>query len=178
MKPDADEIQNWEKTFLREQGKEVHAKRLARGLSIQELSRMIGVHRNTITAIEQGKHDYSSLISINLLCALGPRTVQITKNAELLELATESANIENMRDILKMNASKKILILGKQLRQFRRSRSLTLGEAASHCRLHPNSLWNLEQGLVIPSMFNLHRIYYCIGVQKLAACYDCLQLIG
>ncbi|TCW61868.1 helix-turn-helix transcriptional regulator [Treponema sp. J25] len=55
------EIQRWKQSFLIEQGKEVHKKRLARGLSIQELSRMIGVHRNTITAIEQGKHDYSSM---------------------------------------------------------------------------------------------------------------------
>lgn len=178
MKPDLNEINNWKSAFLVEQGKEVQSKRLARDLSILELSRMIGVHRNTITAIEQGKHDYSSLISTNLFSALGARAVYITRNAELLELAADSATFEQTRDIIKMRPANQIMIIGKQIRQYRHSQNLTLAEAAAHCGLHPNSLWNLEHGLVVPSMFTLHRLYYCMGVQKLTACYDSLQLLG
>lgn len=176
--PDLNDIQHWKKTFLIEQGKEVRTRRHERELSVLELSRLIGVHRNTITAIEQGKHDYSSIIGINLFSALGARAVYITRNADLLELAADSVSLEQTRDIIKMRPANQIMIIGKQIRQYRHSRGLTLKEAAAHCGLHPNSLWNLEHALVVPSMFTLHRIYYCMGVQKLTACYDSLQLIG
>ncbi|MEJ5189259.1 MAG: helix-turn-helix transcriptional regulator [Breznakiellaceae bacterium] len=104
--------------------------------------------------------------------------MHITRNAELLEIGADSFSIEQVRDIIKMRPSNQIMIIGKQIRSFRKSRGFTLVETATRCGLHPNSLWNLERGLVIPTMFNLHRIYYSMGVKKLTACYDCLQLIG
>lgn len=54
--------EKWRKQYLKDQGNELRTKRLTRGFSLQDLARQLGIHRNTLSAIEGGRHDYLSFI--------------------------------------------------------------------------------------------------------------------
>ncbi|MFZ5368776.1 MAG: helix-turn-helix domain-containing protein [Spirochaetota bacterium] len=176
MRSASESIKVWQKQYLTAQGNEFRQKRINRGLSMQDVCTTIGVHRNTLRAIEAGLHDYSVMSGANLFSCLGVKTVIISENLDILELWDNPSGIEQSKDILRMSDASQILRCGKEIRQFRLSHGYTIKALASCCGLHPNTLWNIEQGLVLFSMFTLHRIYYCMGVSRVTATYNRLIL--
>lgn len=143
---------------------------------MQDVCTTIGVHRNTLRAIEAGLHDYSAISGGKLFSCLGVKTVSITEKLDMLELWDYSIDIEQTRDILRMSDANQALICGEEMKKFRIAHGYTIKALASCCDLHPNTLWNIEQGLVLYSMFTLHRIYYCMGVSRVTATYNRLIL--
>lgn len=102
--------------------------------------------------------------------------VCITQYVDVLELSENNLIIEQTKDILKMSPANQIFIMGQQIRTFRQNQGLCLRELGNRCGLHSNTIWNIEQGLVVPTMFTLHRICYCLGVKKLTARFNSITL--
>lgn len=151
--------------YLAAMGRETQRARAQRGLSRGELARLACVHENTVGVLERGTHDLNSSTRCRILAALGTRSLVIEDGWDRIELGGEQESFQRS-DILTMQDASVVLIIGSKIRAARMAHGATLEEAAAAGGMHPNTLWNIESGLVSPQSHTLHRLYRALRVYR------------
>jgi len=156
-------------------GEELRRARLERGLSREELAECSRVHVNTIGAIERGDHDVNSSTKCWILAAIGCKSLVIRDGVDMIVLHDGPAAFPRS-DIQAMPDARIVGIIGQAIRDRREGLGYTLLEAAERAAVHPNTLWNIERGLVSATGLHLHRIFITLGVSIVTPSPENLEL--
>jgi Predicted transcriptional regulator len=153
-------------SILRDSGSAAAEIRRREALSQADLAELTGLHVNTIANFERGLSDPSllavSLIYIYLRCP----GVSVDESGCYVPLEPRSDCMAPLfsRELisLPMMAS----IIGARVRERRLAMDLCIAETAKEIGIHPNTLWNLEKGLVAPSVSTSLRLYRRLGITR------------
>ncbi len=154
--------------FLESFSKTLQTCRSFHNFSITDLALRSGIHRNSISSIENQNHDASSITCARLCFALNVQKIEISKDSAitlhpkpLADSRQEPASIPYNAHIMER--------AGKAICARRESCGLSQEELAVSAGIHKNTLWAIERGLTVPSNYNLFSIYYSLGVRLLEA---------
>jgi len=136
------------------------------GFSREELAERAGIHPNTVAVAERGERDLNTITQTRLFAALGCREVRLCDGCLDLSFAEQFCC---RADILALDEPYIIRCIGEMVRRKRLALDLTLEDLASLTGLHLNSLWNCENGLVIPKGNTLVRLYQALGIRGVEA---------
>lgn len=142
-------------------------------LSREKLAEMTGLHPNTIAIAERGERDLNTITQTRIFAALGVREVRLSDGC--LDLTFGEKPLIR-QDLLELSSPFVIRCIGEFIRHRRIELELTLEEMSVLSGLHMNSLWNCENGLVIPQGNTLVRIYQSLEISHLGACSRGLDL--
>jgi transcriptional regulator with XRE-family HTH domain len=161
--------------MLRDAGAMIASIRKAEGLSQAELAAAAALHYNTVSNVEQGASDTSllvfSLILVRLRCPglavdeAGFRPLPPLSRAEPEPLPPSM-----------LGQSTIVSVIGSRLRSRRLDLGLSQGELSGEAGIHLNTLWNLEKGLVAPSVSTMYRLYRALGILKVESSSGELRL--
>lgn len=65
---------------------------------------------------------------------------------------------------------------GAMIASMRKAEGLSQGELSGEAGIHLNTLWNLEKGLVAPSVSTMYRLYRALGILKVESSSGELRL--
>jgi len=162
-------------TYCFDLGKELYRIRKNQGLSIEKLSEITKLHSNTISCVERGLNDIKLVTNARLMAALGSSSFYI-KETTFKYIIDDNANESNCNDVLNLPGNLIVLMTGNAIRKERIRKGLKLNELSIITGLHSNTIWNIENGLVEPTLFNLFRIHKALKLIKLSASVDGLNI--
>lgn len=154
-------------------GAAIREKRRSEGMSQEDLAHLAGLYRNVVGNIERGEVD-PALSSLNymyvcLQCAAVRFDVEVIlpwpREVWPVVAATEFTPARMMR------------MIGAAVRQRRKELGCSLKELATSAGIHPNTIWNVERGLVDPSLTVTYRLYKGLGVQVVTADSERVHLL-
>jgi transcriptional regulator with XRE-family HTH domain len=150
--------------MLRGSGAALAAIRVSIGLSQPELAELTGLHVNTVSNIERGIGDASSLalslIQVHLRCG----GVTIAPEGFLPIPPRDESPAYPFPNLLTYPAAM-VGIMGERVRERRLSLGLSQAELAAATGLHVNTVWGFERGIVIPSSSSLWLLYRGLGIR-------------
>jgi transcriptional regulator with XRE-family HTH domain len=156
---------NYSTELLANVGAAIREKRRDLGLSQEELARLAGLHRNAIGKIERGEVD-PALTSLNHIYPnLGCVAVRFDVDVILPWPLAGGLPITPGE----FSPARMMRMIGAAVRERRRALGCSLKELAAHAGIHPNTIWNVERGLVDPSLTITQRLYRGLGVQVVTA---------
>jgi len=164
------------KDYLGALGEEIHRIRRLQGFSIEKLSDLAGLHPNTVAGLEHGKTDISLVTNARIMAALGCTRFRIDVEAFSFDVR-ELQDLMSRQKILSLPASLIVHMTGTTIAAERKKRHLTLEDLSDLSGIHRNTLWNIEKGLVNPSLFHLYKIHKSLTFQWLEATHDGLQIL-
>ncbi len=147
--------------YLLSFAEEIRKARRYAGYSREKLAEQAGVHPNTIALAERAERDLNIISQTRILAALGCRKVSLCDGCLDLTFSEEWCERD---DLLALNDSFIISCIGETLRRKRNALGMTLEDLSSKTHLHINSLWNSENGLVIPKGNTLFKLYDALGI--------------
>jgi transcriptional regulator with XRE-family HTH domain len=164
------------KAMLRSSGSAIASIRKAEGYSQAQLAELTGVHPNTVANIERGLVDPSVMclnyIYIQLRClGIDVRDGGFSPIAPLPD--DPSLPFPNLANI---SPGDMISVMGNRVVERRKAMGLSLKDLAGEAGVHPNTLWNFENGLVIPSASTIYSVYKALGVEQVLGCGDGIML--
>jgi len=132
------------------------------------LAERSGIHRNSISAIENHKHDASSITCAMLCFALNIQQVELQKNGAIRLIPAPMQR--EQRELAKIPQHAYIMErIGNAICCKREAGGLSQEELAVSAGIHKNTLWSIERGLTVPINSHLFSIYYSLGVTLLKA---------
>ena len=156
-----------DRRLLELNGREIRRVREYRGYSRETLAGLCGLHVNTLGSIERGERDVSSISQTWIFAALGCRAIRVHPHYD--EILPDDSPSFVRQDILSMREPLIARMVGDFIRENRQARDLDLSITAEKAGIHPNTLWNIEKGLVIAAGANLHRIYLALDLETIIA---------
>jgi len=162
--------------YLEVMGEEIHRIRKLQGISIEKLSDLTGLHPNTIAGAEHGKTDISLVTNARIMAALGCTRFRVGECAFSFEIR-ELNDFTALRKVLDLPASLIVHMTGKTITGGRKKGSLSLEELSDLSGIHRNTLWNIEKGLVNPSLFHLYKIHRSLSFRWMEATHEGLQVL-
>ncbi len=154
------------KDYLLSFASDVRRIRREYGFSCEELAERAGIHPNTVAVAERAERDLNTITQTRIFAALGCREVRLSNRYLDLSFSEEFCA---RSDLLALDEPFIIRCIGETVRKKRQSSGLTLQEVSNLTCLHINSLWNCENGLVIPKEYTLVRLYNALGIQSVEA---------
>jgi len=142
---------------LEHTGRVLEGLRKVRGLSREEAAELAGLHPNTIKRVESGCLEASTLVVTMFCAALGCGKVEITSEGFVPSLDGADARERACR-IRMMPPARIAWRTGESVAALRADLGLGLRSFADRAGVHYNTVWNLERGLVVPSILTLFRI--------------------
>jgi transcriptional regulator with XRE-family HTH domain len=155
-------------------GREMAAVRRARGLSQAALAEATGLSPNTIGNLERGALDPTVVVVALVQVHLGVVGQELTGRLRPILSAFPPAALPFPNLVQRPPAI--VLTIAAAIRSRRRARGLTLQELAAASGLHVNTLWNLERGLVAPTLSTMFRVYRALGVKRVVGTPDGIAL--
>lgn len=137
-------------------------------LSQEELAERAVVHPNTIGVAERAERDLNILTQTRILAALGCQDIHIQGDTYSIRFGEMFPSSVRM-DIMALKDAQIIQSIGQSIRIRRIELGYTLEDVAMLSGLHLNSVWNCEQGLVIPDGSTIFRLYRALKVSRLVA---------
>jgi transcriptional regulator with XRE-family HTH domain len=161
--------------MLRDAGAMIASMRRAEGLSQAELAVAASVHYNTVSNVEQGAADPSLLVFSLILVRLRCPGLAIDE-AGFRPLAPLSRAGPEPLPPAMLGQSTIVSVIGSRVRSRRLDLGLSQGELSGEAGIHLNTLWNLEKGLVAPSVSTMYRLYRSLGIIKVESSSGELRL--
>jgi transcriptional regulator with XRE-family HTH domain len=158
-------------------GKELRRIRKLQGVSVERLAESTGLHENTIGCIERGRNDIKLVSNARIMAALGCESFDIGET-------TFSFTVEALADypergsVLGLHASSIVYMTGRTIRERRIAEGVTILRLSERTGIHYNTIWNIENGLVEATLFNLYRIHKSLSVLSLKGTAKGLQIVG
>ncbi len=152
--------------YLSSFGSDIRRIRRYQGISLEGLAERAGVHPNTIAVAERAERDLNIISQTRIFAALGCKEVRICEGYLDLSFSEECST---RGDLLGLDVSFIIRCIGENVRMKRIELGLTLEELSSITGIHLNSLWNCENGLVVPKGHTLVRLYQALGINCVKA---------
>jgi len=158
-------------------GKEYRRIRKLQGVSVERLAESTGLHQNTIGCIERGSNDIKLVSNARIMAALGCESFDIGETTFSFNIE-ELADYPGRADVLRLPASSIVYMTGRTIRERRTARGITILELSDSVGIHHNTLWNIENGLVEATLYNLYRIHKGLSVLSLKGTARGLQILG
>ncbi len=152
--------------FLRAMGSEIRQARLTRGLSREQLADRTGLHLNTIGIAERGDRDISCLAATRILLALGCIQLRFSSSG-IVPILAENPSSTFCRQLQALPPPVVASRIGEAIRIRRTAFGLSIKKTAEGAGLHPNTLWNIEQGLIMPNALSLFQLYHFLEAEDL-----------
>lgn len=160
---------------LREIGACITSIRKKTGLSQAELAERARIHVNTMSNLERGHGDPSITILSLVLTQLGCPGLEIDEAG-----FHPWAPTGDPRKIMQANPLRPSFIaseIGAKISDRRLSLGLTQQELAEEAFIHPNTIWNIENGLVDASSFTIYRLYLSLRTSCIKAKGNSIEVI-
>ena len=158
-------------------GRELRRIRKLQGVSVDRLAEATGLHQNTIGGIERGSNDIKLVSKARIMAALGCESFDIGETTFCFNV-DELFDYPGRADVLRLPASSIVYMTGRTIRERRTAMGLTILELSESAGVHHNTLWNIENGLVEATLFNLYRIHKGLRVLSLKGTAKGLQILG
>lgn len=142
--------------------------------TISDLADLAGIHRNSLSAIENCTHDVSSLTSARLCLALNIQHIELSRDSTIELYPAILASRKQIPPRMPRDAYI-VEKIGNAICARRQICGLTQQELAHAAGVHKNTVWSIEHGLSIPSNYNLFSIYFSLGVTVVQA--DVLNIL-
>jgi transcriptional regulator with XRE-family HTH domain len=160
---------------LREIGACITAVRKKTGITQAELAERARIHVNTMSNLERGLGDPSVTVLSLILTQLGCPGLEINKSG----FHPWSPTIDPC-EIIQANPLMPSFIaseIGAKICDRRLSLGLTQQELAEEAYIHPNTIWNIENGLVDASSFTIYRLYLSLGTSCIKAKGNSIEIL-
>lgn len=154
--------------YLHSLAVQIRHARSAYRFSQEELADRAAVHLNTVGIAERAERDLNVLTQTRILAVLGCEEIQLRGDAYRVRFGAEPSSAMR-KDIMALQDAYIVRNIGASIRERRIALRLSLGDVARKTGLHRNSVWNCEQGLVIPDGNTVFRLYRALGVSRLVA---------
>jgi len=163
------------KGMLRDAGAMIASIRKAEGLSQAELAAAAAVHYNTVSNVEQGAADPSLLVFSLILVRLRCPGLAVDEDGFRPLPPLSRAEPEPLPPSM-LGQSTIVSVIGSRVRSRRLDLGLSQGELSGEAGIHLNTLWNLEKGLVAPSVSTMYRLYRSLGILQVESSSGELRL--
>jgi transcriptional regulator with XRE-family HTH domain len=150
---------------LKTVGGEIAALRRSQGMSQADLAELSGLHYNSLGRIERGECDPSIVLLSYLYFQLDSASVAIDRYG-VVPVHEDGCDIAGLPEIAGMRPPEMIRRLGAAIRIRRKAMDQTLQDTAGLSGVHLNSLWNLENGLVCPTLLTYYHILRALDVSR------------
>lgn len=160
---------------LREIGSGITAIRKKTGLSQADLAERSRIHVNTLSNLEHGLGDPSVTVLSLVLTQLGCPGLEISESG-----FHPWAPILDPRETMQTNPLMASFIaseIGDKICERRRILGFSQQELAEAARIHPNTVWNIENGLVDASSFTIFRLYLSLRTTCVKAMGNSIEVI-
>ncbi|MBN1242803.1 MAG: helix-turn-helix transcriptional regulator [Spirochaetales bacterium] len=157
---------NEDRRILENTGRVLEGLRKVRGLSREEAAGLAGLHPNTIKRVESGKVEASTLVVTKICAALGCGAVAVGELGFVPSL-DGGDGLERALRIRMMPPARIAWRTGESVAALRADLGLGLRSFADRAGVHYNTIWNLERGLVAPSLLTLFRICRAFDIEAL-----------
>jgi len=162
--------------FSADLGGEFRRIRREQRLSLEALAERAGLHRNTISSLERGQSDISLVSNARLMAALSCISFRVGDTSFAYE-AAEPGGSPECRSLLRLSGSAIVFMTGRTIHEERIRLGVTLEELAEQAGIHRNTLWNIEKGLVNPSLFCLFQIHRHLNITRMAGTSSGLRIL-
>lgn len=144
--------------YLRAFAAETRRARAERGYSRAELARRAGLHENILGALERGERDLNCITQTRLLAALGCDGVHVGAEGVRFSLSGISGGVRGVQ-LLEAPAAAVVQAMGASIRARRTELRFSLEDVARSAGIHRNTIWNFEQGLVVPQGYTVFALF-------------------
>jgi len=155
-----------DRRVLEHTGRVIEGLRKVRGFSREEVAEAAGVHPNTVKRVESGGLEASSLVITRICAALGCGAVAVTDEGFLPSLE-DLEGAELALRISRMPPARIAWRTGESVAALRADLGIDLRSFAKQAGVHYNTIWNLERGLVAPSILTLFKICRAFDIEAL-----------
>jgi transcriptional regulator with XRE-family HTH domain len=152
--------------MLKEFGCELAVLRKKRGLTQGALAERTGLSVNTIGNVERGVLDPTVTVVALMQVHLGGLGLELRGDRFIPLASPVPAGPLPFPNLARPPADIAVTV-GNAVRERRQKRGLTLEALSADSLVHLNTLWNVERGLVAPSISTLFRIYRSLGVERI-----------
>ncbi|MCE1229648.1 MAG: transcriptional regulator [Firmicutes bacterium] len=162
--------------MLRAFGQRLAVLRKDQGMTQPDLAFATGLSLNTISNVERGLHDPSVLTASLIQVHLGSPGLELSDDGFLPVASTLPPGklpFPNLVEPLPVM----ILNIGAVIQKRRQSMGLTQESLSRISGVHLNTLWNLERGLVVPSISTMFRLLRSLNVRQVRGTLDGIVLI-
>jgi len=156
-------------------GKEISRIRKTQGISIEKLSEITKLHSNTISCVERGLNDIKLVTNARIMAALGCSSFCIEETT-FGYIINDNIQYTEYNNILKLSGNIIVSMTGNTIREERIKKKLKINELSILTGLHSNTIWNIENGLVEPTLFNLFKIHKALKLVKLSTSINGLHV--
>jgi len=153
--------------ILKEFGSRIESLRKFHGINRMDMAYISGLHPNTIANIEHGSVDGSIVAASRILIHLGCKGVYVTDRGFEI-IFSEGTPPKNYYPGLKTSKAYIASTIGDVVRRRRLGMDAAITDIAELAGVHRNTLSNIEQGLVEPSISTAYRIYRSLDVEHIA----------
>jgi len=154
--------------YLKSFASQIKQARSALRFSREELAEKAALHPNTIGIAERAERDLSVVTQTRILAVLGCEELRLRDNVYVVRFGAGSSSAIRA-DILALKDAHIVRDIGTSIRARRIKLGLRLEDVSKKTGLHKNSVWNCEQGLVVPDGNTVFRLYRALGVSQLVA---------
>jgi transcriptional regulator with XRE-family HTH domain len=164
------------KEMLRAFGREMAAQRRRCGLTQGALAERTGLSVNTIGNVERGALDPTVTVVALMQVHLGCPGLEL-RGGKFIPLASPlPAGPIPFPNLARPPADIAVTV-GNTIRDRRQKRGLTMEDLTADSGVHLNTLWNVEHGLVAPTISTLYRIYRSLGVRRVVGTPSGIELL-
>jgi transcriptional regulator with XRE-family HTH domain len=154
------------KEIIRASGASIASIRKAEGYSQAQLADLAGVHQNTIANIERGVVDPSVLALNFIYLKLRCQGIEISDEGFSPILSPSGSRELPFPKLALTSPGAMILAMGRSVSAWRQARDMSLKDLAGEAGVHVNTLWNFENGLVVPSTSTIYSVYRALDVSR------------
>ena len=159
--------------FLVACGLAVRGAREGYGFSRETLADRAGVSAAAIGAMERGERALSVTAHTRILLSLGCIRVSLSDEGPAFSIGGNAAPADSL---LSLPAATIVSYVGQAIQERRQDLGLSLEELGRLSGFHRNTVWNIEQGLVLAGGMTLYRLYLAMDVGSLEPSDDGLRL--
>jgi transcriptional regulator with XRE-family HTH domain len=163
-------------SMLRVFGSEMAVQRKRRGMTQLGLAKATGLSVNTISNIERGILDPTVVVVALMQIHLGNLGIELVGDHYIPIAAPQPMGPLPFPNLVKPPAAI-VMMIAEVIRNRRQKQNMTLEALAEVSGVHTNTLWNLEHGLVAPSISTLFRVYRSLGVHRILGTATGIELL-
>ena len=164
------------KRMLKVFGREMASQRRRRGLTQAALAETTGLSVNTVGNVERGILDPTVTVVALMQVHLGCLGLELRRNNFIPIASPLPAGPLTFPNLAKPPATI-VITIGREIRSRRKKRSLTMEALSADSGVHVNTLWNIERGLVAPSISTLFRVYRSLDVRRIVGTPSGIELL-